>query len=51
MESNETKAISGVPRPGSYSLYNYISNAHPVIGQIIEIKIIKYNLACSLIKS
>ena len=26
MELNETKAIAGVPRPGSYSLYNYISN-------------------------
>ena len=23
MELNETKAIAGVPRPGSYSLYNY----------------------------
>ena len=22
MELNETKAIAGVPRPGSYSLYN-----------------------------
>ena len=38
MKLNETKAIVGVPRPGSYSLYNYFSNAHPVLGIIIEIE-------------
>ena len=38
MELNETKAIAGVPMPGSYSLYNYISNAHPLLSIIIEIK-------------
>ena len=26
MELNETKAIAGVPSPGSYSLYKYFSN-------------------------
>ena len=38
MELNETKAIAGVPRPGSYSLYNYFTDAHPIIGLINEIK-------------
>ena len=28
MELIETKAIAGVPKPGSYSLYNYFTNAH-----------------------
>ena len=52
MELNETKAIAEVLTPGSYSLYNYIYNAHPLLSIIIEIKKnIKYNLACSLIKS
>ena len=26
----ETKAIAGVPTPGTYSLYIYFSNAHPL---------------------
>ena len=30
MELNETKAIAEVPRPGSYSLYNYFTNTHPL---------------------
>ena len=38
MELNETKAIVGVPRPGSYFLYNYFSDAHPIISIIIEIE-------------
>ena len=38
MELNETKAIAGVPRNGSYSLYNYFSNAHCIIVIIIEIE-------------
>ena len=38
MELNETKAIAGVPTPGSYSLYNYFSNAHPILGIIIKIE-------------
>ena len=38
MELNETKAIVGVPRPGSYSLYNYFSNAHPILSIIIKIE-------------
>ena len=28
MELNKIKAVVGVPWHGSYSLYNYISNAH-----------------------
>ena len=38
MELNETKAIAGVPMPGSYSLYNYFTNAHQLISMIIKIK-------------
>ena len=37
MELNKTKAIAGVPRSGSYSLYNYFSNAHPILSMIIKI--------------
>ena len=36
MELNKTKAIAGVPNPGSYSLYNYFTNAHPIISNIIK---------------
>ena len=38
MELNETKAIMGVPRPGSYSLCNYFTNAVQLISNIIEIE-------------
>ena len=38
MELNETKAIVGVPRLGSYSLYNYFPNAYPILGIMIEIE-------------
>ena len=38
MEFNKTKAIAGVPTPGSYSLYNYFSNTHPIFSIIIEIE-------------
>ena len=38
MELNETKAIAGVPRPGSYSLYNYFTNTHPLLIIIIKLK-------------
>ena len=34
MELNKTKAIAGVPRPGPYSLYNYFTNANPIISNI-----------------
>ena len=47
MELNETKAIGRVSIPGSYSLYNYFSNAYPILSIIIKIEIIKYNFACS----
>ena len=46
MELNGTKAIAGVLPLGSYSLYNYVSNAHPLLSIIIKQKIIKYSLAC-----
>ena len=36
MELNETKAIAGVLMLGSYSLYNYFSNAHPTLSIIIK---------------
>ena len=45
MELNETKAIVGVPTPGSYSLYNYFSNVHPILSIIIEIENYKINFA------
>ena len=38
MELNETKAIAGVPRPGSFFLYNYFSNVHSILSIIIEIE-------------
>ena len=38
MELNKTKAIAGVPILGSYSLYNYFSNAHLIISIKIEIE-------------
>ena len=38
MELNETKAIAGVPTTGSYSLYNYFTNTHPLLSIIIEIE-------------
>ena len=38
MELNETKAIAGVPTPGSFSPYNYFTNAHPILSIIIEIE-------------
>ena len=36
MELNKTKAIVGVPMPGSYSLYSYFSNVHPILNIIIK---------------
>ena len=36
MELNETKAIVGIPRTGSNLLYNYFSNAHPILSMIIK---------------
>ena len=36
MELNKTKAIAEVLRPEPYSLYNYFTNAHPLISNIIE---------------
>ena len=38
MESNETKAIAGVLRHGSYSLYNYFPDTHPILAIIIKIE-------------
>ena len=42
MKLNETKAIAGVPRPGSYSLFNYFTNTHPIL--IIIVKIVNYKM-------
>ena len=36
MELNKTKAIAGVPIPWPYSIYNYFTNAHPLISNINE---------------
>ena len=49
MELNETKAIAGVPRPGSYFLYNYFTNTVPLISNIIEIENYKMYFSMFLI--
>ena len=36
MELTKTKATVGVPSPGPYSLYNYFTNAHPLISNTIK---------------
>ena len=51
MELNETKAIAGVPRPGSYSLYNYFTDAHPILNIIIKIENYKIFFCMFLITS
>ena len=51
MELNETKAIAGVPRPGPYSLYNYFSDAHPILNKTIKIENYKIYFCMFLIKS
>ena len=38
MELNETKAIAGVLRTGPHLMYNYFSNAHPILNIIIKIE-------------
>ena len=42
MELNETKAMAGVLSPGSYSLYSYFSNTHPILSIIT--KIVNYKI-------
>ena len=51
MELNKTKAIAGVPNPGYYSLYNYFSNAHPILNIIIKIENYKIYFCMFFIKS
>ena len=51
MELNETKAIVGVSRSGSYSLYNYFSDAHPILNIIIKIENYKIYFCMFLNKS
>ena len=51
MELNETKAIVGVPKPVSYFLYSYFSNAHPILNIIIRIENYKIYFCMFLIKS
>ena len=51
MELNETKAIAGVPRPESISLYNYFSDAYPILNIIIKIENYKIYFCMFLIKS
>ena len=51
MELNETKAIAGVPKPGSYSLYNYFTATHPILSIIITIENYKIWFCMFLIKS
>ena len=49
MELYRTKAIARVPRSGSYFLYNYFTNTHPLISNISKEKIIKYKFSMFLI--
>ena len=51
MEFISTKAIVGVPAPGTYFLYNYFPNTHPLFHVIIAIKIYKIYFNMFLIKS
>ena len=51
MELNETKAIVRVPRPGSYSLYNYFSDTHKILNIMINIENYKIYFCMFLIKS
>ena len=47
----QSKAIVGVPRPGSYFLYNYFSNAHRILNVVIKIENYKIYFSMFLIKS
>ena len=38
LELNKTKAIAGVSSLGSYSLYSYYTNAHPLDCTIIKLE-------------
>ena len=50
MELNKTKTIARVPRPGPYFLYNYFTNTHPLISNVIaKEKITKYKFSMFLI--
>ena len=51
MELNESKAIVGVPKPGSDFLYSYFSNAHPILNIIIKIENYIIYFCMFLIKS
>ena len=51
MEFIYNNAIVGVPRPGTYSLYNYFPNALPLIQVINLFKIYKINFIMFCIKS
>ena len=51
MELNKTKAIAEVPMAGSYSLYNYFPNAHPILSIIIKIENYKIYFCMFLFKS
>ena len=48
MELNKTKAITAVPRPGLYSLYNYFTNAHPLISNISAMTHIAQFFYCAI---
>ena len=51
MELVQSKAIVGVPMPGSYFPINYFSNTHPLFNVIIEIENYKIYFSMFLIKS
>ena len=51
MELNKTKAIAEVPMAGSFLLYNYFPNAHPILSIIIKIENYKIYFCMFLFKS
>ena len=46
----QNNAIAGVPRPGSYYIYNYFSHAHPIFYIINYLNFDKITFSMILIK-
>ena len=50
MEFFQNNAIVGVPKPGSYYIYNYFSHAHPLFYIITYLRFDKITCSMILIK-
>ena len=46
----QNNAIAGVPRPGPYYIYNYISDAHPIFYKINYLSFDKITFSMILLK-